>query len=174
MHWSPIGSPPRCSRRVGIMVPRTTAAPSRSGRHGPSRKASIFSHRSPAKAGVQRRQRSASAMKLLLEQDDDVCSAPPVAAADSVCRQRRPNKREAGFRRPPHRSSQARFGAYCPEPGPYWISTRRFSSSRTPSAVSTRGRLSPNAELEITLSGIERAVRYDFTESARRCDRPTL
>ena len=38
---------------------------------------------------------------------------------------------------------------YWPEPGPYITSTRRFWTSRTPSAVSTRGRLSPNASVEI-------------------------
>ena len=32
-----------------------------------------------------------------------------------------------------------------PEPGPYLISTRRFWSLRTPSAVATAGRDSPNA-----------------------------
>ena len=36
-----------------------------------------------------------------------------------------------------------------PEPGPYMTSTRRFCGSRTPSAVSTRGRDSPKASLEI-------------------------
>jgi hypothetical protein len=52
-----------------------------------------------------------------------------------------------------------RYVDYMPEPGPYLISTRRFCSSRTPSAVGTRGWLSPNASVEITPPGMPRAVR---------------
>ena len=45
------------------------------------------------------------------------------------------------------------FSIYWPEPGPKLISTRRFCGSRTPSAVCTSGRLSPNACVVIDASG---------------------
>src|SRR5687767_15585941 len=51
------------------------------------------------------------------------------------------------------------ISSYQPEPGPKVISTRRFCGSRTPSAVSTSGRLSPNASEVITPSGMPRPVR---------------
>src|SRR3954453_22327946 len=71
---------------------------------------------------------------------------------------------------PPER----RDPSYQPEPGPKVTSTRRFCGSRTPSAVSTSGRLSPNASVVMTPSGMPRPARYERTFAARRCDRPTL
>ena len=56
---------------------------------------------------------------------------------------------------PPKRQSPS----YQPEPGPKVISTRRFCGSRTPSAVSTSGRLSPNASVVIEPSGTPRPAR---------------
>ena len=56
-------------------------------------------------------------------------------------------------------SPKRRDPSYQPEPGPKVISTRRFCGSRTPSAVSTSGRLSPNASVDIAVRGTPRPSR---------------
>ena len=88
-----------------------------------------------------------------------LCSATrPLPSRRSAQKERsRPEGRLLIFWRCRRRSGGA--PSYQPEPGPKVISTRRFCGSRTPSAVSTSGRLSPNASVVMTPSGTPRPAR---------------